>query len=304
MKKLIVTITILLTLTTTVKSQDYVPFPTENAYWNVFYAGTCQEAPPDSMILRYTVRGDTLIDNKTYQKLYLELGDTLNPVIRVIGGIREDNKKIYYTGETVLAATNGEYLLYDFTKEIGDTIYHESNGDFFYSVVLDIDSILIDGNYRKQFKIQSHSFGQSPDYIIEGIGSVVNGLLGNISDITTCGTHYWEHICFKENGEVKYLNPNFDDCFPPNLIMGANTTRLETKIKIYPNPIDQNLQIENNTNENLKIKIIDINGRLIIEQPLNGTKTIIKLDIKPGIYNVLITNKVGQIELTQKIIKQ
>jgi hypothetical protein len=86
--------------------------------------------------------------------------------------------------------------------------------------------------------------------------------------------------------------------------MDTNITKLETKIKIYPNPIDQNLQIENNTNENLNIKIIDINGRSIIEQPLNGTKTIIKLDIKSGIYNVLITNKIGQIELTQKIIKQ
>lgn len=303
MKQLIVTITILLTLITTVKSQDYVPFPTENAYWNVFYAGTCQEAPPDSMILRYTISGDTVIDNKTYNKLHLELDYTLNPIIRVIGGIREENKKIYYTGETVLAATNGEYLLYDFTKQIGDTIKHDSKGGF-YSVILDIDSILIGDSYRKRYKVDNHWFYQNPDYLIEGIGSVQNGLLGHISDIPTCGTHYWEHICFKENGEVKYLNPNFDDCFPSYLLMDANITKLETKIKIYPNPIDQNLQIENNTNENLNIKIIDINGRSIIEQPLNGTKTIIKLDIKSGIYNVLITSKNGQKILTQKIIKQ
>ncbi|NCA80112.1 MAG: T9SS type A sorting domain-containing protein [Sphingobacteriia bacterium] len=258
----------------------------------------------DTILLRYTIKGDTTINEIVYNKLCLVSGDTINPRIRAIGGIREENKKIYYIGETILANTYDEFLLYDFTKEIGDTIYHESNGGFFYSVVLDIDSIMIDDNYRKRFKIQSHSFGQSPDFIIEGVGSVVNGLLGNISDITTCGTHHWEHICFKENGEVKYLNSNFDDCFPFNLLMVANITKLETKIKIYPNPIDQNLQIENNTNENLNIKIIDINGRSIIEQSLNKTKTIIKLDVRSGIYNALITNKIGQIVLTQKIIKQ
>jgi hypothetical protein len=64
------------------------------------------------------------------------------------------------------------------------------------------------------------------------------------------------------------------------------------------------LQIENNSNENLSIKIIDINGRTIIERQLNDIKTIIKLDIKPGVYIGLITNKDGQIILTQKIIKQ
>ena len=304
MKQLIVTITILLTLITTVKSQDYVPFPTENAQWNVLYIGTCEERPPDTTILRYTIHGDTTINDITYKKLCLESGDTINPKIRGIGGIREANKKIYYNGETITFNTDyKEYLLYDFTKQIGDTIRHNPQG-YFYSVVLDIDSVLIDGAYRKRYKVDNHYFYHNPDYIIEGIGSVKNGLLGHISDIPTCGYYYWEHICFKENGEVKYLNPNFDDCFPSNLLMDANITKLETKIKIYPNPIDQNLQIENNTNENLIIKIIDINGRSIIEQSLNGTKTIIQLDIKPGIYNVLITNKIGQIELTQKIIKQ
>jgi hypothetical protein len=158
--------------------------------------------------------------------------------------------------------------------------------------------------YRKRYNVNNRWFFQNPDYIIEGIGSVKNGLLGHISDIPTCGTHYWEHICFKENGEVKYLNPTFDDCFPDNLVMGTNLTKTESQIKIYPNPVNQEIQIENNSDKNLSLKIVDINGRSIINQQLNDVKTVIKLDVQPGVYHVLIKNKTGQIILTQRIIKQ
>jgi hypothetical protein len=76
------------------------------------------------------------------------------------------------------------------------------------------------------------------------------------------------------------------------------------QIKIYPNPANQEIQIENNSNKNLSLKIIDINGRSIIERQLNDIKTVIKLDVQSGVYHVLIKNKAGQIILTQKIIKQ
>jgi hypothetical protein len=268
-----------------------------------YYVGTCQEKAPDTILIRYAIHGDTTINDISCRKLCIEGGDTINPKIRSIGGLREENKKIYYSGETMLAATNEEYLLYDFTKQTGDTIKHNSQG-WFYSVILDIDSVLIDRMYRKRYKVDNHWYYQNPDYIIEGIGSVKNGLLGHISDIPTCGTHYWEHICFKENGEVKYLNPAFDDCFPKNLIMGTNPTKTDTQIKIYPNPVNQEIHIENNSDKNLSLKIVDINGRSIIEQQLNDIKTVIKIDVQPGVYHVLITNKTGQIILTQRIIKQ
>lgn len=291
----------MLTFTFGLKCQNYVPFPTENVNWNVYYVGTCEERTPDTTLLRYTIKGDTTINEIVYHKLCLESGDIINPKSRTIGGIREENKKIYCKGETILSDTYDEWLLYDFTKQIGDTIKHNPQG-YFYSVILDIDSILIDGTYRKRYEVDNRWFYHNPDYIVEGIGSIRNGLLGHISDIPTCGTHYWEHVCFKENGVVKYLNPNFNDCFPSNFVMGAD--KMETQIKIYPNPVNQNLQIINNINENLSAKIIDINGRSVIEHSLNKTKTILKLDISSGIYNVLITNKIGQIIFTQKIIKQ
>jgi len=288
------------------KSQDYIPFPTKNVNWNVFYAGTCEDAPPDTSLLRYTIHGDTTINEIQYSKLCLETGDTINPKVQTIGGLRESEKKIYYIGKTIYAGGfEDEYLLYDFTKQIGDTIYHESNGHFFYSVVSDIDSISIDGNYRKRFKIQSHSFGQSPDYIIEGIGSVVNGLLGHISDIPTCGTHYWEHICFRENGIVKYLNSSFSECFPDNLLTGIAQIGYKTAFNIYPNPFSNEIQIENKLNHrNLTFKLIDINGKTLIEKNIYNDKAILDLSVSPGPYNALIVDKSGEILMSKKLIKE
>ena len=304
MKQLVFLIATFFTFSTGLKSQNYVPFPTEKVHWNVLYIGTCEERPPDTTILRYTIHGDTTINNITYRKLCLESGDTMNPKIRGIGGIREANKKIYYNGETVTFNTDSkEYLLYDFTKQIGDTIKHNPQG-YFYSVVLDIDSVLIDGAYRKRYKIYSHSFGEHTDYIIEGIGSVVNGLLGNISEVPTCGYHYWKFICFKENDNLLYLNPSFTDCQASNFLMSSNLPMRDSQIKIYPNPVTNELQIEMHTDKDRILKIINMDGRSILEKHLSDMRSVVKLNVSPGLYQVIIINQVGQTMLTQTIIKR
>lgn len=296
---------LILIISQSLKSQDYVPFPTKNVNWNVFYAGTCSETPPDTVLILYTIHGDTTINEIQYSKLCIESGDTANPKIQGIGGLRESNRKVYYLGQTIIGGGNDEeYLLYDFTKQIGDTIKHDSYGGF-TSVVLDIDSVLIGENYRKRYKVDNHWFYQNPDYIIEGIGSVKNGLLGHISDIPTCGSHYWEHICFRENGIVKYLNPSFSDCFPSNLLTGIAQLDYETDFEIYPNPFTNELQIENKLNyQDLTFKLIDINGKTLIKKSINNVKVTFDLNINSGLYNALIIDNNGNILMIKKVIKK
>jgi hypothetical protein len=304
MKLALFSFAFMLAFTSTIRSQDYVPFPVEHVHWNVFYAGTCQEKAPDTTILRYAFHGDTIIKEELYRKLCLESGDTLNPKIRAIGGIREENKQIFYNGETIYTGTgDSEYLLYDFTKQVGDTIKHRPQRGY-YSVVLGIDSVWVDGVFRKRYEVDNHWVFNNPDYIIEGIGSVKNGLLGHISDIPTCGTHYWEFICFREDNGVLYLNPSFSGCFPDFLFMGTEHSPMEHQIKVYPNPIDQTLYVENNTNTTLSLKITDGNGRTILNRRLDEPLMKMDLDVIPGIYHVAISNKEGKRLVAKKIIRQ
>ncbi len=305
MKQTIILLGMTLIVNLSLKSQDYVPFPTENVNWNVFYAGTCEEAPPDTLMIRYVIHGDTTINEVQYSKLCIESGDLINPKIQAIGGLREFEKKIYYIGQTIIGGGfDDEYLLYDFTKQIGDTIEHDNYG-VFYSVILDIDSVLIDSTYRKRFEVDNHWFFQNPDYIIEGIGSVKNGLIGHISDIPTCGSHYWEHICFRENGIVIYLNSSFNDCFPSNLLTGMEQPEYKTDLYIYPNPFKNKIQIDNKLiNRDLIFKLIDINGRTLFEKPIKGESIKLDLNIKSGFYNALIFDKSGAILISKKMIKE
>ncbi|HNS29321.1 MAG TPA: T9SS type A sorting domain-containing protein [Tenuifilaceae bacterium] len=305
MKPTIIIIGILLLVTLNAKAQDYVPFPTGNVNWNVFYSGGSEDGPPDKTLIRYAIHGDTTIKEIQYYKLCIEEGDTLNPTIRGIGGLRENDKKIYYIGETItIGDYEVEYLLYDFTKQIGDTIKHDPEG-LCFSVILDIDSVLIFDSYRKRYKVDLHGSHHSPDYIIEGIGSVLNSLLGHISPIPTRYYTYWEHVCFRENGIVKYLNPAFDECFPSDLLYGIKPPAYESTIQLYPNPFKNEIVIVNLHNcRNLVFKLIDINGKTVITTSIKGDKVAVPVNISAGIYNAVIVDGSGKILITQKMVKE
>jgi hypothetical protein len=72
MKQLILSIVTWLIFTVGLKGQNYVPFPKENVNWNVYYVGTCQERAPDTILIRYAIHRDTIINDISYRKLCIE----------------------------------------------------------------------------------------------------------------------------------------------------------------------------------------------------------------------------------------
>ncbi len=305
MKKSTLILALTLLVLSSLKGQDYVPFPTEKVNWNVYYRGTCNETPSDTMLIRYAIHGDTTINGIQYSKLCIESGDLDSPRIGVIGGLREIGKKIYYKGYTIVGAGNDEeFLLYDFTRQVGDTIWHDSHGGF-HSVVLEIDSVLIGENFRKRYKVDNNWFYQNPDYIIEGIGSVKNGLLGHVSDLPTCGTHYWEHICFSENGAVKYLNPSYNECFPVELLSVIKQIDQANDFDIYPNPFTDQVIIKvTASNDYFIFKMFDINGRTVFEKSISSERVNFDVELLRGIYNAVIIDKDGEILYAKKMVKE
>ncbi len=309
MKKFASLFTLLIAGFLSLNAQEYVPFPTQNVNWNIFYNGTCEEAPPEKVLIRYTLRGDTILNGHTYTLLCRERGDTLNPTVTPIGGLREENKRIYFIGYPDNIYNNKfyeeyEYLLYDFNVEIGDTIYHDQ-GDGFKSIVLDIDSILIGDSYRKRYMVDNHHAYHQFDEIVEGIGSVISGLLGHITDIPTCGTHYWEHICFRENGVVQYLNPNFDECFPSYLLNAVEDLVLHQDIEITPNPFSHELRITNRTHKTqLTFYLLDMQGKMIMKKSVHAQDETLYINANPGIYIVQLVDESGNVLVSKKLIKR
>jgi len=220
---------LLLVAVISVGAQKYVPFPTDNAQWNVHYK-VSEELIIESNILNYTLQGDSIINGKLYKKLYLKTGTSALPVMKLKGAIREENKQIYlidfadwgYMSQARPLATgmkncmkqvtqyNGygtEYLLYDFNKnQVGDTLYNYQYG---FGKIIAIDSVLVQNSYRKRYKINHYK----DEYVIEGIGSVNQGLFGALTPIPACMTNFeWMFVSFSQNNECIYKSPDYKDC--------------------------------------------------------------------------------------------
>ena len=221
MKKSICVVLFFCCISGFVYCQKYVPFPTENAEWNISFCSAPQDfqLAVDCNMLNYSLGGDTTINSLNYKKLFL------NKSV-IAGFIREENKKIYYTGSgfsnngasyspqmlekiracspSFINSSGTEYLLYDFNVKTGDNVFWgiESNH------VDKIDSVLIGKSYRKRYTFRNG------DVIIEGIGSVVKGLLSSVSPVPMCSDYItsWNHICFSQNGQTVYKNPDYVDC--------------------------------------------------------------------------------------------
>jgi hypothetical protein len=159
------------------KSQTsvYHPFPDSNVVWNVEWANACSVGISNRFWDSYILQGDTVIGLNNYRKVFLAWriehwpcwGFNFSGPGYYYGAIRQDTaaRTVYY----VESNDTTEWLLYDFSLEAGDTLrgYLKSFGCPDDSVVTAVDSVYIDGSYRKRWKFFTW-FG--PDYIIEGIG--------------------------------------------------------------------------------------------------------------------------------------
>lgn len=280
--------------------QVYVPFPETNAIWNEIFISL---QPAERWTYQYGISGDTVINNIQYHKIY-RLADTLFPVTtgEFNGAIREDNKRIYVIGcNTVYPGSGeGEVVLYDFTENVGDTVFvgQDGVGPAGYLVIDHIDSVLIDNNYRKTFYFTT----MGDYYWIEGIGST-RGLFSPITGITT-GLQTWNLICHNQDGEVKYLNPEYSTCFP--ILEGIrNTETTERQVDIIPNPvIDQSIVKFDNADKSLQVfRIYSLTGQIMMVYEITDKSQIVlnRADFKPGLYFYCITGY-NQIHLSGKLI--
>ncbi len=275
-------------------SQEYVAFPDTNAIWNINHDGYYNHFK-----LRFGIYGDTTINNQGYKKVYrIEDDSTLNIFnMTYYASLRENtNKQIFVK----LSDFDEEILIYDFSLNIGDTMF--SNSPYGYlnydiCVIADIDSIELENNqFRKRFKISNWGY----EYWIEGIGSI-NGIFHPISEYII-GT--WDELlCFKHNDTAIYLNNSIcDKCFCTLSTSINKPIKINDNIKYYPNPAGKSITL---THENKiftgKVTFYSQSGKKVLS--LNTTDYPIDIsNLKPGLYFVEIKTCEGSVR--KKIIVQ
>lgn len=289
-------------------------FPLSNAIWNVDKVNA--DGPYEHTL--YATIGDTLINDTAYSILSIindtVIGDEM-PDTHLVGYIRNEGEKV------LLRCDGGEITLYDFSKTVGDTIWH--NG-YFISFFQNETHYGLDEEHFKYISIINNRYVEDGmekyevsigyydgygfdelygDVWIRGVGSE-RGLIRHLwyppmSDMD----RYYDNTlkCLKHNGIVKYFNdPQCSRCFCWYDTSEISNETADNSISIYPNPACNSISIKvEKEYTELAIEIMDEMGKSVYSN--NGLDNPISLDgFAAGIYFVQL--KINGEVTTKKIV--
>ena len=214
--------------TVTKKISDYHPLIEENKRWTVAHSISIYFPFYHWYSYAYKFDGDSIINNLTYQKLY-QTADENRTNWNFCGLLREDdNHKVY------MRKNDGQDgILYDFSLELGDTVwftYHQPN---VYAVVTAIDMTdTIDGIYGDVRRRITLTYDVDiVEQWIEGIESTI-GLLESGT-----GNYVGENIemvcVLKDNNKIYSADGQNGSCW---LTYTGIDDEKENKHLVYPNP--------------------------------------------------------------------
>ncbi|MBR4148392.1 MAG: T9SS type A sorting domain-containing protein [Bacteroidales bacterium] len=224
----IVTSLLLLFVAGTAKAQDYLPVIKDNAEWHVLWYNLSQ-APFDHITESLQLEGDTLVDDTHYKKVMRKISsETLywygsTEEYSLYGLIREEPEgKVFY--QPIDQDTT--YLLYDFGMNVNDTAVMRwcQLPNPIANVTIRIDSITtkyIAGMDRRVYYVSSKSTHDPlqewrwRNTWIEGIGAA-EGLLYSCFPTGSGGGPRFELLCYHEEGELLYMDPEYDTCVVDN----------------------------------------------------------------------------------------
>lgn len=288
-----------------VKGQEYHKLINETMYWDIAYAEmgyVCtgfSNIPPK----RFSFSGDTIIQGKIYSKsFYRELTPTnftpppycspfvvdTNTNLFTSFFLREDTieKKVWRYS----SSSGVEELLFDFSLQQGDTLYHQTIVeptiiDTVYEITTSDDVV------RKKFVLATN-YGY--DYYIEGIGGVAGLFMEPF--------HYFESgdwlMCVKDSYDMSIFDVN-GMCF--DFITNVFDSDNFTQCKIYPNPFSKYITIESSY-ESLEILILNKYGQELYSKKLSSGNKIDFSNLDHGIYIIKVLND-NQIIHVEKIMK-
>ena len=317
--------------------QTYEPFPEDNAYWSAMH---CEPGPfvTKSAFVKAGVFGDTLINGKTYRKVYMQgvFDDEFQcddcgfvfdiEMATYFMSYREEDKIIYFVPQN-----NGfgdpsgtEYPVFDFNiSNVGETVagyeylFLPDAPDFgvlMETETLTVESIdnvtMSDGSLRRRINFEPLTYGLKESWI-EGIGSTKGfGLSLNVTN------NYNTMICFSHDGinlddaEIRSEQSctsipdlNFPNQCEYTEALSVNDIDKINDIVVFPNPFVNTIRILN-LNPKDEVLIYDILGQVVYSTISESNEISINLpNLKKGIYFYFINSENNK-TIAGKLLKQ
>jgi len=263
----------------------------EGKQWNI----QLNDFTPEPSTFKLRIQGDTLIGNIIYKKILRTTDNANTGWFQLDQFLREDdNKKVF-----LKTGTDPEFVLYDFNLEKGDFI---ALSTICGMAVTDMDMVdLGDGISRRRLKMESSANPEDEgDFWIEGIGSTKAGLLTHFG--MHCETDYGETLLCHYDGAGSLVFPDeASSCFVSSIHALSN----QDQLKVFPNPVNNTLFIEDNSTENQlkEIRIFNVLGALVLQQSSANTLNEIDLSHLPkGAYFIILHTQ-SNLKFSQKLIK-
>ncbi len=278
-----------------INGQEYNPLAVEGAHWIVRFDLMNTMEPVDGLWEYYSA-GDTLINDLSYKKIFKrnlvvkQTGPPFQPETsyELFGLIRDDtsNKKVYaiqILENFNTCPINDEYLLFDFSLNIGDTADFCIVSDYFDFIVQDI-------------------------YTTNVLGFNTRIFVGNESLYEGMGSNYglFEEMFAPFKSSSRYVYHTFLDYYchesPCDLLVSTNNISESQSTEIYPNPASHTIFIKSNSLEKIKtISIFNTLGQRVIKNNSNENQIDISA-LENGIY-ILKVELNGE-TVIRKIIKE
>jgi hypothetical protein len=241
-------------------------------------------------VSKITVGSDTMIANQIYKKLNQET------ILKIGGGLKR-TEHLRQSGSKIFGLTNywkavpDEFLMYDFSLSVGDTIMLPIYGDFnkgFGYIITSISSIDISGQLKKVQNVKwiiddvSLPNAQKASFV-EGIGNVVGLHVIGAADCMSDSYLFLDQpsaIAF--DGEMySFCNftsdwGSFDGIFSTlcENISSSNEVK-HSNFQIFPNPSNGEINISmNEPKASVEILIFDSLGRLIEKANLDSSGSL------------------------------
>ena len=235
----------------------------------------------------YYFDGDSIIGEHSYKKMF-SCDDRLHENCSYQGLMREENQKTFF----VYPASETEYLFYDFSLEEGMIFefIHPFRQDTFMFYVQKVDLVEINGTQKKRIRLESGGTW------IEKIGHL-DGILPDYS--YPVGILYYL-LCYHENNELIYINPEFSECYYDE---SSNSVQeiVNNGYTLFPNPVDDIVNISDLNNAISRIEILDISGRKVYNQTCKDMINV--SSFSKGLYLLKVYDTNEQVSVF-KIIKK
>ncbi len=247
-------------------AQEYYPLTGENKHWIVVYYDIWGNGNVET-IYDYHMTGDTVVGGLEYNKVYrreLVVTEDLQPPFagatnyQLFGLIRDhvEQRKVYairlLENEDLYCPINEEYLMYDFSPLVGDTIDFCTMLPSMTTLGFIHETNLFGEPTRMYTPLGNHPY-------FEGIGH--EGGLFELMIIYVKEDNYPPYLA--------YYCPT-GDC---DVLLGNDEVIDKRGIVVSPNPASEHVRFSINENEKIKIQIYNTKGEFIEE--LEGNSELI-----------------------------